>query len=151
MNDTLIEQLKAKIPDFSDPKKLDNLEARATKLHEIEGKYSKRVFNNLSKALTEIEAKLKDKHKLAKELCRAATGTFTIVFELPVAESKKKLETALQTARNEYENWISNQQTAWLDNELKEALAEQAQANAEKEQQANDELKSALLKALQSD
>lgn len=149
-NKQLIEALKERMPDFHDSKKLSNLETIATKTHEREGKYSKVVYNNFARALAEIEIKLKGKHKIAKELCKALSGHFSIVFELPAAESKKKLEGALQAASNEYNDWITQQQEAWLDNELNEALEEQAAINTKNQEKANQDLKAALLKALQT-
>ena len=150
MNQELVEQLKAKMPDFTDTKKLTNLEVRAEKHHEREGRYTKKVFTNFALALAEIEAKLKAKHKLARELCRSNAGAFTMVFELPVAESKKALDSSLQAARAEYNDWISKQQEEWLNEQLEQALAEQAQINSKKQEKANQDLKAALLKALQS-
>lgn len=150
MNQELVEQLKAKMPDFTDTKKLTNLEVRAEKHHEREGRYTKKVFTNLALALVEIETKLKAKYKLAKELCRSTAGTFTIIFELPAAESEKVLESALQSARKEYENWITQQQEEWLDKELSSALQEQAELNAKKQEKQNAALKASLLKALQT-
>lgn len=150
MNNELIEQLKAKMPDFTDTKKLTNLEVRAEKHHEREGRYEKMVFNNFSKALAGIETKLKAKRKVATELCRSTAGTFTIIFELPQAESKKKLESALQAAKAEYESWITQQQQAWLDSQLESALQEQAAINKEEQEKQNAALKASLLKALQT-
>lgn len=150
MNQELVEQLKAKMPDFTDTKKLENLEVRAEKLHKISGKHEKQIFTNFAQALAEIENKLKAKYKLVPELCRATTGTFTMVFELPKTESKKVLGESLQAARTEYESWISNQQEAWLNSQLQEALKEQAVINAEKQEKENAALKASLLKALQT-
>ena len=150
MNKELIKALKERMPDFSDNNALSNLEVRATKKHEREGKYNKQLFNNFSQALSEIEIKLKAKHKLAPELCRATAGRFIIVFELPVSESKKVLESALQAAREEYNVWISRQQEDWLNEQLEEALQEQAQADSEKQEKANTKFKESLIEALQS-
>lgn len=73
-----------------------------------------------------------------------------MVFELPKTESKKVLGESLQAARTEYESWISNQQEAWLNSQLQEALKEQAVINAEKQEKENAALKASLLKALQT-
>lgn len=151
MNDQLIKELKERMPDFNDTKKLENLEARTTKMHKIESRYTKQVFNNFAQALAEIETKLKAKYKLAPELCKALSGTFVIVFELPASESKKILEQALRKANEEYQNLISNQQDAWLSEQLEEVLQEQAKKNEEKEQKATADFKASLLKALKTD
>jgi hypothetical protein len=150
MNEQLIQELKQRMPDFDDPKKLSNLEIRATKHHEREGRYSKMVFNNFSQALAEIETKLKGKHKIARDLCRATAGRFVIAFELPAAESKKKLEKSLQAARNEYDNWVSNQQEEWLNLQLESALQEQAAINTKNQEKEDADFKATLLKALQA-
>lgn len=150
MNSQLIETLKERLPDFHDLKKLSNLEARVTKLHQINGKYEKQVFNNFSQALTVMETKLKAKQKLAKELCKTTAGTFIIVFELSAAESKKKLDKALEAARNEYENWITQQQEEWLSEQLEETLQEQAEIATKNQEELNAKLKAQLLLALQT-
>lgn len=150
MNTDLIQELKARMPDFTNEAKLANLEVLTTKTHEREGKYKKQVFNNFPQALKEIDTKLKSKYKIAAELCKSLSGKYILVFELPASESKKVLEQALKVARNEYDKWITEQQNEWLDSELEEVLLEKAKIHTKNQEENNAKFKASLLKALQS-
>lgn len=151
MNDEqLIEALKERMPDFSDESKLNNMIVRAEKLHNTNGKITKKYYPSLNQALLDTQVMLKSKYKLITERCKNASGAYIFLYELPAVETKKKLDSSLQNAKTDYNNWVSQQQQEWLNQQLEEVLQEQARSNEEEEQKANAKFKASLLEALQS-